>query len=74
MPQEYFKLQMDEETFKRMSVAEQNWILLTSFSQYCQVTDKRLKVVENRKLADKAVAGASGFVGGFLAILTKSIW
>jgi hypothetical protein len=66
--------EIDEATFKKMSLKDQNWITFTTFNQYRKDTDKRIKTIENRKITDKGMAIGSGFVGGFIAILTKNIF
>lgn len=62
---------IDEETFKGMTVKQQNWITYTTFNQYRNKTDGRLKRLERRKKVDTAVAGSGGFIGGIIAVLGK---
>lgn len=66
--------EIDEQTFKGMTIKQQNWITFTTFNQYREDTDKRIKTIENRRVVDKGMAIGSGFIGGFIAMLTKNIF
>lgn len=48
--------------------------ILQSVDSRLNKYDADIKVLKNRKTADKGYAMGAGLVGGFIAVLTKSIW
>ena len=66
--------EIDEATFKGMTVEQQNWILFKTYNSDREKDNKRFKTIENRKLADRGLSIGSGFVGGFIAVLLKKVF
>lgn len=65
---------VDENTFKSLDHASQNWMLFSTFNEYRDACELRFKKLEKRKLFDTTVSGGSGLVGGFLAVLASKLW
>lgn len=63
--------EIDEDTFKKMPVEDQNWITYKTFNKYRDDIECRIRDLEKGKLKDKGFAGAMGLIGGFIAGLTK---
>lgn len=63
--------EIDKDTFRKMDVSDQNWILYTTFNKQREDCDDRFCKLENRKKVDTAVAGGGGFIGGITAVILK---
>jgi hypothetical protein len=66
--------EIDEFTFKKLPVENQNWILYNTFNKYRTDMETRVCAIEKRKLIYKVIAGAAGFIGGFIAVLTNALF
>jgi hypothetical protein len=66
--------QIDEDTFKGMSVERQNWIIYSTFNKQRDDCNKRFCKLEKSKRIDKGLAIGSGFAGGLTAWLGKWIF
>jgi len=65
---------IDEQTYKAMDHASQNWMLFQTFNSYRDECDGRFRKLENRKRIDTALSSGSGLLGGFLAIIASKLW
>jgi len=68
--------EIDEDTFKRMPVDDQNWIMYRTFNAHriacnlrlCQI-ESRSEKLEKRRYWNTTVGAGSGIVGGALAYI-----
>ena len=74
-------IKVDEETFSKMDHDDQiKSIFHAIVTTNANVTKQKLeceprfKLLENRKWKDKGIAGGTGLVGGFLAVIAKKLF
>lgn len=63
--------EIDEQTFMGMTVQQQNWMTFKTFNKYREVTDNRIKTLENGRRIDKAISAGAGVLGGAMAVIGK---
>ena len=72
------KYEIDKETYKNMPPEDQNWILFKTLNVYRERTDQKIEQIQKKmSLWKKASAGTgavTGLVGGFLAVIFKSMF
>ena len=78
------KVVLDEQSFKSMTVRNQNWVTFSTVQAHilvcetqAETNEKRFRQIENRQKADAkkylALSGVTGLVGGMLAQLKSYI-
>lgn len=65
--------EIDEKTFRGMTIKQQNWITFKTFNAYREDTNIRIKKLESRKTVNTVASGIGGFFGGIIAVIGKKV-
>jgi len=67
-------LQISKETYLSLTPTEKDAILFDLIKHSYDCTNEIKKCLAKKKKTDTFISGASGFVGGLVAVLGKSLW